>query len=272
MDPITARRVLRIFPDAPLTADLVERAYSTESAARHPSLYPDVEQRAQAEDWASELASARATLLSGVGRPVWLGAPVEPVAPPAALAPNALAYGPPSAQTRVPDPAAPGGPTQPRPRTRLRWPAVTGIVAGAVVLVALIVVAVIGAAGLVTTAVTDARQEFEQSSVERYQSGETGFAFPAALEYYSDGRYADLCAASLSSGCWQAALFTEADCAHLQVLIAYTDDAEAWTGDLEETIEIDDVMAYEATPVVYGNDAYAYGWPQQVTCLDAPTT
>ena len=40
--------------------------------------------------------------------------------------------------------------------------------------------------------------------------------------------------------------------------------------DVTDTIEIDDVVAGEATPVVYGNDDYAYGWINQVTCLGSP--
>ena len=41
VDSITARQVLRIFRDAPLTVELVERAYSEECWARHPSRYED---------------------------------------------------------------------------------------------------------------------------------------------------------------------------------------------------------------------------------------
>ncbi|WP_203230904.1 hypothetical protein, partial [Agromyces humi] len=63
MDALTARQVLRLSPDSPLTPELVEHAYAAESAARHPSLYPDPAARAQAEQWAATLQEARAALL-----------------------------------------------------------------------------------------------------------------------------------------------------------------------------------------------------------------
>lgn len=261
MDPNTARHVLRISPDARLTADLVERAHSSESWARHPSRYPDPEQRRQAEAWAATLDAARGVLLQGAPTP----APTFAAPAPVEAAPLTPAPLPTTA-------FAPAQPTEPPRRRTLRWPAIVGIVAGSLAVVAVITFAAIAGGRLLTTVATDAQQEFEDSMVDRYQSSETGYAFPAAIEYYGDGRYTDLCLETWTEGCWQAALFTEADCEHLQVLVAYSNDADAWSGDTEVTIEIEQVVAHEAAPVVFGNDAFAYGWVQQVTCLDEPTT
>ena len=41
VDPNTARQVLRISPDTPLTSALIESAYAEESWTRHPSRYPE---------------------------------------------------------------------------------------------------------------------------------------------------------------------------------------------------------------------------------------
>lgn len=274
VDPYTARQLLRIFPDAPLTVDLVDRAYSGESWARHPSRYPDPVQRQQAEAWAASLEIARDVLLREVGRPAWLGAPVEPHAPAAPspfTAPSFTVPGSAAPPMPTPSVAAPGGPTfAPARRRGLRWPAVAGIVAGSLAVLALIVVAAVGATRALSTAVTDAQRDVENTMVDRYQSGETLFEFPAALEYYYDGRYDELCI-DAENGCWEAALFTESDCAALQIVVAYSDDPDAWQGEHEVTLDVENVVAYEATPFVFGDDAYDYGWVQQVTCLDAPT-
>ena len=119
MDPITARQVLRIFPDAPLTVELVERAYSEEYWARHPSRYQDPSQRREAEQWAGTLASARQVLLREAG---------TATATDAAAAP-------------------------PRKRS-LSGGAIAGIIAGGVALLALITFGIIGGVNLVTQAVT----------------------------------------------------------------------------------------------------------------------
>jgi len=247
VDPITARQVLRIFPDAPLTVELVERAYSEEYWARHPSRYQDSTQRREAEQWAGTLATARQVLLQEAG---------TATATDAAAAP---------------------------PRKRgLSGGAIAGIVAGGVALLALVTFGVIGAVSLVTQVATTAQEAIEEASesngssgsdedgVERYESSETYFAFPAALEFYTDGRYDDQCSTEHEQGCWEAALFTESDCATLQVQLGFSNDADALVPDVTDTIEIDDVVAGEATPVVYGNDDYAYGWINQVTCLGSP--
>ena len=95
------------------------------------------------------------------------------------------------------------------------------------------------------------------------------FAFPAALELYGDNRYGDECPADYEQGCWQAALFTEADCDTLQVQLGFANDAEAAFPEYFEAVEKQDVIGYEATIVVFGHDDYGYGWINQVTCLDA---
>lgn len=249
MDPITARQVLRIFPDAPLTVELVERAYSEEYWARHPSRYRDATQRREAEQWVGTLATARQVLLREAGT---------------ATATDAAA-----------------GP----PRKRgLSGGAIAGIVAGGVALLALITFGAIGAVNLVTQAATTAQEAIEEGldepmpgdangsedGVDRYESSETYFAFPAALEFYLDGRYDAQCSTEYQQGCWEAALFTESDCETLQVQLGFSNDAEAPTPDATDTIEIVDVVADAPTPVVYGNDDYAYGWINQVTCLGSP--
>lgn len=247
MDPITARRVLRIFPDAPLTVELVERAYSEEYWARHPSRYQDPAQRRQAEQWAASLASARDVLLREAGT-----------------------------ATAIPDAA-----TTPQPRRGLSGGAIAGIVAGGVALLALVTFGIIGAVNLATQAATTAQEAIEEeiedatggdsgavSDVERYESSETFFTFPAAMELYLDGRYDAECSLEYTQGCWQSALFTEADCDTLQVQLGFSNDADALLPDHLETVEIDDVVAEDATPVVWGNDDYGYGWINQVTCLN----
>lgn len=249
VDPITARRVLRIFPDAPLTVELVERAYSEEYWARHPSRYQDPAQRRQAEQWAGSLATAREVLLREIGT---AGSFADAA----------------SAQ---------------QPRRGLSGGAIAGIVVGAVALLALVGFGIFGAVNLVTQAATTAQETIEDelddgaggtsdgvSEVERYESDETFFTFPAAMELYLDGRYDTQCSLEYAQGCWQSALFTEADCDTLQVQLGFSNDIDALLPDHLETMEIDDVVADEATPVVWGHDDYGYGWINQVTCLDTP--
>jgi hypothetical protein len=254
VDPITARRVLRIVPDSPLTVELVERAYAGEAWERHPSRYPDASARRDAEEWAQTLATARGVLLT------------EAQSLPASRA------------------DATAAPTS--PRRRLSGWAIAGIVAGGVALIALVTFGAIGAANLLTQAVTAATETLESEAadaasggsdsgdteladVERYQSGETLFEFAAALELYNDGRYSAECPFEYSQGCWQMALFTEADCDAMEIELAFTNDIDAILPDHRETIEKQNVLGNEATVVVFGNDEFAYGWVDQVTCLDA---
>ena len=55
----------------------------------------------------------------------------------------------------------------------------------------------------------------------------------------------------------------------LTVELAFTDDVDAILPEHVETIEKQDVLGNEATVVVFGNDEHAYGWINQVICLDA---
>ena len=191
------------------------------------------------------------------------------------------------AEARTPQPsradaaAAPGSSLR-----RLSRGAIVGIVAGSAAVLALVTFAAIGAANLVTQSVTAATDVIESETsedtpftdggfgatddvnVERLQSGETLFSFPAALEAYYDGRYTAECPLEYANGCWEQALFTEADCDTMQVQIGFTNDAEAFLPDHTETIEKQGVLGNESTVVVFGNDDYGYGWINQVTCLD----
>ena len=248
MDPITARQVLRIFPDAPLTPELVERAHAAESQARHPSLYEDPVQQHEAEQWAQTLDTARQVLLF-------------------------------ASATSAPDAASATA-----PRRGLSGGAIAGIVAGGVALLAAIGFAIFGAVSLVGNVATVAQEAIEQeldqqvpaddgssvTDVERYEASETFFTFPAAIELYMDGRYAAECSLEYAQGCWQAALFTESDCAALHVELGFSNDADELEPQATEQLEIVDAVAGAATPVVFGNDDYAYGWINQVTCAGSP--
>jgi hypothetical protein len=256
VDPITARRVLRIFPDSPLTVELVERAYAGEAWERHPSRYTDPSAQRDAEEWAQTLATARDVLLS-----------------------EALP---------LPDSRVDAATTPSAPRRRLSGGAIAGIVAGGVALITLVAFGAIGAASLLNDAITTATETLESEAadagsggtgagsgdteladVERYQWGETLFEFSAALEIYNDGRYSAECPSEYVQGCWQMALFTVDDCDTMAVELAFTNDVDAILPDHVETIEKQDVLGNEATVVVFGNDEQAYGWINQVTCLDA---
>lgn len=249
VDPNTARQVLRISPDTPLTPALIEGAYAEEAWTRHPSRYPDPEGRAQAEEWASTLATARRVLLAQLPAV----AASEPVV----------------------------APTAERRRRMSPW-AITGIVAGAVAVVALLSVAVIGGVGLVTDAAETVNEAIEEEAdrgagedpaappaVERYSTSETRFTFPAALEVYADGRYNLDCPSDFAEGCWQMALFTEADCDALEVELGFSNDADALLPEHIQSLDVEDVVGDEATPLVFGHDDYEVGWVNQVTCLDA---
>jgi hypothetical protein len=252
-----ARHVLRIFPDARLSVELIERAYAGESWARHPSLYPDAADRLRAEEWAQTLNSARDLLLADVRT---------------AAASNL-------------DAAA-----APVPRRRgLSRGAIIGIVAGAVALLGLITVIGIGAATLATTtadavngaigaieasasdAASDGSGETEFADVERYQSGETMYAFAAALELYNDGRLDAECPSEYKYGCWEMALFTEANCDTMEIELGFTNDIDAMLPDYVETVEKTNVLGNEPTNVVFGHDDYDFGWINQVTCVVSAT-
>lgn len=241
VNPIFARQVLQLDPAMPLTADVVETAYQRELWARHPSRYPDAEGRAAAEAWAITLGQARETLLA-------------PAAPGSAAGPM----------------LAPGA------RRGLSGGAIAGIVAAGVVVLALLVGAGVAiGVGLpaLTNAIAEDRSEAATEpaadSIEWYQSDETGFTFPAALEVYYDGRLTEECPDDYLEGCWQMAVYPDADCTSLEVTVVYTDDEDGWAIEETDTFRLHDVVEYERTPVVFGNDDYQFGWLDDLVCLDS---
>ena len=240
MDPNSARQVLRIFPDAPLTVELVERAYAGESWARHPSRYQDAAQRARAAEWALTLSSARDALLRAAR---------------ATPAPTVV-------------------------RRRLSTGAIIGIAAGGLAVLAVVAASILGAASLATQFTSIAEEAIESATgdgiegsefddVERYESSETAFTFPAALEYYNDGRLDADCPSDYLQGCWQTAVFPEASCSTMRVDLAFSDSPTDPAPEHVETVERHDTKASEAVEVVFGQDEYDYGWINDVTCLEA---
>jgi len=241
VDPNSARQVLRILPEAPLTVELVERAYAGESWARHPSRYQDAAERSRAAEWALTLAIARDVLLRD------------------------------SRATPLPAPARKG----------LSTGAIIGIAAGAVAVLALVVVAIFGAASLVTQFTSTAEEAIESATggsngieapelvdVERYESSETSFTFPAALELYNDGRLEAECPSDYLEGCWQSAVFPDESCGTMRVELAFSDSPTDPQPEHVESVEYS-AQAGEAVDVVFGNDAYDYGWINDVTCDEA---
>jgi len=291
VDSNAARRVLRLDLATPLTAETVEAAYSHEAWERHPSRYPAGEARDAAEAWAGTLAEARAVLLDSMlraqaatGQPApvagqpgpWAPAGATPAPTPAQAAavvpsPPVQAAGPWAAASAATGPA----PSAPRRRTGL----VIGIVAASLGAIALIVALGFGALGLVgliagggsaaPTSTATAPSGDTTGAVTRYESSETRYTFPAALEQYSDGRYGDLCPAAYTEGCWEWALFTVDDCSVLQVDFAYSNDPDPATpAEARETTTFTNVVADTAQPVVFGNDDYDIAWIDDVACLD----
>ncbi|MGR0318287.1 hypothetical protein [Agromyces sp. ZXT2-3] len=252
MDPNTARTTLQIAPDTRLTLELIDEAYQRELWLRHPSRYPDAEGRRAAETWRDALGRARAVLVAELSAPTG------------------------------------SAPTAARSRRRLPGAAIAGIAAGGVLLVGTLVAGGIGLFVLVQGVAETAIAESSEAGgggwgdegpaapgaddIARYESFETGYEFPAALEMYWDGRYDDACAIGFAEGCWQAALFTEADCDELEITLAFNDDAESSVAVETETRLVSGVHAAEAVPVVFGNDERDYGWVDQVACTDGATT
>jgi hypothetical protein len=249
VDPNTARGVLRLDPAEPLTLQSVDDAYQRELWTRHPSRYPDTEGRAAAEAWRATLGSAHAALVTEVMRPAPSNVAVE------------------------------------APRRRLSGGAIAGIVVAGVVAAALFIAVGVGVFSLVrdgTAAVIQQADGYADESgdesagalgaetVERYGVGETLYAFPSALEVYWDGRYTAECPAEHELGCWEMALFTESDCRTMQVTLGFSVEETAWDADATELVTIQNVTGDSATPVVFGNDQYSYGWIDEVVCLDEP--
>ncbi|MGX5696330.1 hypothetical protein ACWKWP_09045 [Agromyces soli] len=234
MDPLSARATLQIDPTVPLSASLIESAFEREAALRAPSRYPDDAGRRAALAWRARLDDARAVLLAQLdARPA-------------------------------------------RARRGLgAWPTVA-IVGGALVVVAGLAVAAGFGAVAIGERLSQLAEEHEAASVQHYQPGETLFTFPASLEYYADGRLSHLCDPELAA-CWEGAVFTNADCSELTVHLGYwrsmppsDGDAISTEPDVVDTVRIDDVLAYEQTPVVFGDDRYELGAIVDLTCSDPP--
>ena len=172
------------------------------------------------------------------------------------------------------------------PKRGLSRGAVIGIVAGAVALVLLVVGGAVGITALIGT-VGEATRALETEfasppasddtssdadlDVDHYTADETFFTFPAAMELYSDGadRRLESGAPEHAQGCWQAAVFTEADCAIMTVSMGYATTEVQPEPDLVESLRFYDVVAGALTDVVFGNDDFDYGWMIDVTCHDS---
>lgn len=245
MDLTFARSVLRLDPAIPLTPEVIEQAYAHESWERHPSRYPEGEAKQAAEAWAGTLAEARASLLD--------------------------------AATTSTD-----GAVAPIARRGLSRGAIVGIVAGGLALVAVLVIAGIVAVQLArqvgeqfaappvveeTLPGGDAPPEATDPDVDRMEASETFFTFPAAVEFYSEGRYGHLCGVEYLEGCWEMALFTDADCAALEIDLGFANDIDAPRPEETRLVTEAEVAAGEATPVVFGHDEYDYGWIENVRCV-----
>ena len=235
MESIAARAALNLDPAIALSPEGIESAYRTAAWARHPSRYPDAETRHTAESWASTLQQARATLLA-----------------------ESAAFGV-------------ANMTPPAPRRGLSTGWIVGIVAGGTAIVVGLVVALAFGVSALTQRVTElAEPQFDagtnSETVERYSASEMGFTFPAAIEYYDDGRYADLCSAEHEQGCWTAGVVPESDCSIMIVSVGFAKTMEQETVDYVQTLRYFDVVAGEPTPVVYGDDDYASSWLVDITC------
>ncbi|WP_350349458.1 hypothetical protein ABIQ69_05955 [Agromyces sp. G08B096] len=237
MDPNTARTLLRLDPVAPLTPTTVEEAFRAELWARHPSRYPDDEGRRAAVGWAETLGEARRVLL-------------ETIAPQQAF-------------------------TQPpRPSRGLSGGWIAGIAATAAVLVlglaAGIAFALPAVLDRMTLAAPVGGDGTGDDGVIHYGSGATAFTFPAELEYYTDGRFAADCPVEFEQGCWEGAIFPEADCNVLTVWVGFASDPSVMEPEETRTLRFTAIGAGELVPLVYGHDDYADAWITDVVCHDLP--
>jgi hypothetical protein len=215
-------------------------------------------------------ATATAAPTATAGQPApWAPAGTAPAAIPAPAQAGPWAAASPVA-------AGPTPSTAPRRRTGL----IIGIVAASLGAIALLVALAFGALGLiglladgggsaVPTSTATVPSDDTAGAVTRYESSETLYTFPAALEQYSDGRYGDLCPTTYSEGCWEWALFTLDDCGSLRVDFAYSNDPDpSTTAEARESTTFTHVVADTAQPVVFGNDGYDIAWISDVACLD----
>ena len=166
-------------------------------------------------------------------------------------------------------------------RNRLSTGAIIGIAAGGVAVLELVAAAIFGAASLATQFTSTAQVAIESATggegledsefddVERYESSETAFTFPAAIELYNDGRLDAECPSDYLEGCWQAALFPDESCSTMRVELAFSDSPTDPEPEFVESVEQPDAQAGEPVDVVFGHDEYDYGWIIDVTCLEA---
>ncbi|WP_350349462.1 hypothetical protein ABIQ69_05975 [Agromyces sp. G08B096] len=234
VDPNTARALLRLPPDHPVTLDEIDAAYLAATWDRHPSRYPEGEERREAEAWARTLSAARESLINA-------GTPATPPAP------------------------TPGD-----PRARRRPWVVVGIVAGSIAgLGAVLAAGLFLASAAVSAASTAAERQEAQSEIatDRYDADYTAYSFPAGLEVYSDGRLWQDCPPDEVRGCWQMAVLPEADCARLVVTVGYTDEYTATVPDAVERLTFDDAKSGSPTYVTFADDDYRFGWIQDVECV-----
>jgi len=234
VDPITARAALGLAPSAVVTPELVDAAYRDAVDARHPARYHDAADRAAAEAWAATLVTARAALIAES-----TGFHAAPPATPRRMG------------------------------------------AGAIVAISVAATLVVGGAGAAAgfAAASISRQatanissasgeepEAEQPPVEHLSADETGFSFPAAIEAYFDGRYDDECPAEFELGCWQTAIITDADCASLEVELAFS-SSESGGPERTERRTLGSIARGLPEPVIFGDDDHEYGWIDDVVCV-----
>lgn len=281
VDPISARRVLRLDPVSPVTAGAVEDAYAREVWERHPSRYSDAASREAATAWGATLAEARAILLQSMAATAVTDASASAVhaVPPHSASSAFVPPGPMMSAVATPAPmpsftTASAREVEVAPKRRRRVGLVIVIVAASLAVLALFVAAGVGATKValqlegLASALDEPVQTYAPADVETYSADEMSFTFPAAMELYNDGRYSQQCPAEFTAGCWQAAVITEASCTSLQVDLEYSnDDGDDWTVQARETITVSDVVAGDITPIVFGHDGYNYGWIFDVRCV-----
>lgn len=171
-------------------------------------------------------------------------------------------------------------PNVPRSPATRRGPSrgwIAGIVAGASVVVIGLVVGLVFGVTALTARVTDLagrmtdlaelEAEGESTATEFIPSSELMFTFPAAIEWYGDGRHLDQCPTDAANGCWDVAVIPDADCDTMLVEIIFSGTAADPVSTFEER-EFDDVRAGEPSVVVFWNDDAETGWINDVRCLD----
>ncbi|THG31307.1 hypothetical protein E6C70_13490 [Glaciibacter flavus] len=291
MDIEHARAALGIAASGALFDEQIDAAYQRELELWHPLKYPE-DERAPAVEWARHLGEARAELHAELARQRQRAAMIgwaPPGGPPLSgpPAPAALRSGPPPAAAPAPTAAAPT--YEPVPRRRMAPGAVVATVAGAVLATALLAAPVVAAGVSLGRHLADASHSIDAATkamskadgasgtppdsgaadaVSHYTSGETGFTFPANLDYYNDGRNTERCSSDLVDGCWSAAVFPEQDCTLLEVTYAFSNDETSVTPDDTRTTDQAEAAAFEPVILVWGSNDYDYSWIGDVQCVD----